>query len=83
MDITNLYIISFSIIYITAIYRPYLSRVKLLKRKPFNCELCVTFWLTLWYNYQTNRPLMEAFVVALLAVLALAAYEKLIRYLLK
>lgn len=75
----NYYPIIISILWIVA--KP---KVKLLNRKPFNCELCIAFWLTFVIQWQLNWEIVYmACLNGLLAPLVLNLFNKIHRILLK
>ena len=72
------YIIAFCVIWVQN--RP---KIKLLNRKPFNCELCMAFWTTFVYQYVNVKPLAFAFVIALITPIVYNLYNKTLRWGLK
>lgn len=58
--------------------------IKLFNRKPFNCELCLTFWLFLLLKYDYSVcTIGDAALAALASPLILKLYNKLNVILLK
>lgn len=67
-----IYILSFVIVWIKE--KPNLSIFKI---KPFNCELCMGFWVTLIYEWHTDGNVFNSFLVSLSLPLILNLYNKL------
>lgn len=53
------------------------------QRKPFNCELCMAFWITFVYQWLHGEELGLSFIMALIAPVAFNIYNRILRWTLK
>lgn len=78
MNDNYIYIIAATILWINNY-----PRIKLFERKPFNCELCIAFWLTFVYELCNDKSIGIVCVVALITPIINQVYKKILRWSLK